>query len=45
MAYQPPVHLNNAYSDFNKKLNLSKKNDDLLDLGDFLNGNTPKKSI
>jgi len=43
MAYQPPVHLNNTYTDYSKKLNLSKKNEDLLDLGDFLNGSQQKK--
>lgn len=38
------MHLNNAYSEFNKKLSFSKKNDDLLDLGEFLNtGSTQKK--
>lgn len=33
MAYQPPIHLNNSYSSFNKSFNSKKKDDDLLDLG------------
>jgi hypothetical protein len=32
MAYQPPIAFSNTYQDFNKKLNLPKKNDNLLDL-------------
>lgn len=33
MAYQPPVHLSNSYSSFNKHLNSKKRDEDLLDLG------------